>query len=598
MSSTIPSNSQGKSHDEGVWNRIINPWIDGGYDIEARPVAASSMRDAWRHNRQELSLARLGLSLLPSCLSFCRSLQVIDLSHNQLAEIPPHLPYASLRRVKLVANRIGEVTNTLPGWHRKLEIHLDKNPLNEATLEFLQETDGLPQFFHERLLAPLPQLVITKACVSPVIILKELKELVNAYAQNWSPLEKCFFDIPFHPERFTQLLEAFCAQFPFDFNPETEQGIIQKFDLPSGAQLAVRADLHGDLKSLIETLKSLQQVGFLTEDYLPANNNHIVFLGDYMDRGSHSLQVLELLLTLKIECPNQVTLLRGNHESTSTNKHYLSSNDEDFYHFLYQVEGPASHLNRTNQTLLTDVYRTMPLGCYIAHNMPNGLRQYCLFTHGTMHTNIDPSALLDDASPVSVMKIPLSPPLAPRFSKIKTDSSIDEAALLAITSHKTMRRVLKRSLAAKSIKSLGEKILALYATSSHIKFYTYGDMTRDIPQLGNPLHRQWKLTPELIKASLSLSSTTNKVKCLFRGHQHNFECFQVNGKTVAVTLPIGCNSHANQAHNAMDVVTLFSLAPLVKDWEGILFWRKEQDHYERSPQQSFHNLLSSNIIVC
>lgn len=52
----------------------------------------------------------------------------------------------------------------------------------------------------------------------------------------------------------------------------------------------------------------------------PAHPPHpLQFLGDFVDRGAHSLETICLLLALKIEHPRSVHLIRGNHEAADIN---------------------------------------------------------------------------------------------------------------------------------------------------------------------------------------------------------------------------------------------------------------------------------------
>ena len=74
--------------------------------------------------------------------------------------------------------------------------------------------------------------------------------------------------------------------------------------------MKIFGDLHGqfgDLMRLFEEYGTPSTAGDITYiDYL--------FLGDYVDRGAHSLETICLLLALKLEHPKAVHLIRGNHE--------------------------------------------------------------------------------------------------------------------------------------------------------------------------------------------------------------------------------------------------------------------------------------------
>jgi len=78
---------------------------------------------------------------------------------------------------------------------------------------------------------------------------------------------------------------------------------------PVGEAVVV-GDLHGDLESLASILRSS---GF-TQRMAKSKDAVMVFLGDYGDRGGYSAEVYYAILRLKLAFPEQVILLRGNHE--------------------------------------------------------------------------------------------------------------------------------------------------------------------------------------------------------------------------------------------------------------------------------------------
>ena len=86
----------------------------------------------------------------------------------------------------------------------------------------------------------------------------------------------------------------------------------QKMLVELEAPLRVCGDIHGQYYDL---LRIFDHCGY------PGDYNYL-FLGDYVDRGKQSLETICLLLVYKIKFPQKVYLLRGNHESSVTNRIY------------------------------------------------------------------------------------------------------------------------------------------------------------------------------------------------------------------------------------------------------------------------------------
>jgi len=74
------------------------------------------------------------------------------------------------------------------------------------------------------------------------------------------------------------------------------------------APVKVFGDIHGQLPDLLTFFKTYGSPNHRTGDI------HFVsylFIGDFVDRGCYSLEVMTLLLCLKLRYPERIFLVRG-----------------------------------------------------------------------------------------------------------------------------------------------------------------------------------------------------------------------------------------------------------------------------------------------
>ena len=109
----------------------------------------------------------------------------------------------------------------------------------------------------------------------------------------------------------------------------------------SGRTVAI-GDIHGDLESFERLLTRLPPLD---------SEDTVVFLGDFIDRGAYSAEVVERARKMAEQGPAKVIALRGNHEDA-----WLRVIDEGWFEFLFPrsngcLETLRSYQGRAGQDL-------------------------------------------------------------------------------------------------------------------------------------------------------------------------------------------------------------------------------------------------------
>ncbi len=120
----------------------------------------------------------------------------------------------------------------------------------------------------------------------------------------------------------------------------SEQPTLVDVPIPEGSKFTICGDIHGQFYDLLNIFEL---------NGLPSADNPYLFNGDFVDRGSFSVECIFTLFGFKLLYPDRFFMSRGNHESENMNK---------MYGFEGEVKAKYSALM---VDLFTEVYNWLPL---------------------------------------------------------------------------------------------------------------------------------------------------------------------------------------------------------------------------------------------
>lgn len=110
-----------------------------------------------------------------------------------------------------------------------------------------------------------------------------------------------------------------------------------------GEPIVIVGDIHGQFHDLCHML---EKAG-------PPSDINYLFLGDYVDRGIFGVECVILLMTIKLNFPKNVILVRGNHESRNMTENF-TFREESINRYDLEI-----------YNIFMELFDSMPISCIV-----------------------------------------------------------------------------------------------------------------------------------------------------------------------------------------------------------------------------------------
>ena len=195
----------------------------------------------------------------------------------------------------------------------------------------------------------------------------------------------------------------------FQENIIEEQIYVQYLGLEDNENVVIVGDIHSSLYSLLQILQKMKNMNQIDDAFKLINNTKMVFLGDLVDRGPFSLEILMIAFKLKLVNPDNVIILNGNHE------------DEETYDYYGLCTEMNIEMKESSKMLIHKILKKLPCALFVHYNNDSGGKYYQL-CHGGIELNYNPK----DTHKRYKKSLGLSEPIYP---ELRYGVSYDETGL-------------------------------------------------------------------------------------------------------------------------------------------------------------------------
>lgn len=341
--------------------------------------------------------------------------------------------------------------------------------------------------------------------------------------------------------------------FNSEINPDSVfKPFVQKLVVPTDAIIGFRGDLHGDIHSLLGYLKFLQKNRYLdSKDAFKISNSkfYLVFLGDYVDRGNYGTEVIYTILRLKIANPDRVILIRGNHEDFNICSRYGFETE-----FLTKFPSKENPSQEKSFNKIMQLYNFLPVALYLGTGSSK-IKDFIQCCHGGLEIGFNPTDLLDFPQNFG-------------FTWLKELNQSNEIQQIKQTLSKNKLNP-KENSEVNNLEGFFFNIPLEEIKEDRNKYFNIGFMWNDFQvNEKSPTRyydgRGFRFSKNFTQYALNRASLSNKVRGIFRAHQHTADRDDMMDHILGINNPHDKHKGVSTLWKDYDFI--------ISDSDGIALW--------------------------